>query len=231
MEKEPKINQEFIDGLIKRRAFKWVVGAAAWPSKQMGLCVAVGSYFGGRERPMLCLIAEAESGDTKELCRNVLEFDHRFAPEFWYGDKTNDAALKILHQLNEEVRTVLAGVQYAVANAPWHRRYISIGQSPVFEMSNGPDYVLSVLNDLLPEEEQRLFLPKNSKCLEQLRSVDQLVERLEGLTWETVPALAALGVACVELEILADNERRQKQRSVKRQPDKSRFYNRVKRGF
>lgn len=189
---------------IKDKKFKWIYGAIGWPATEVKgyVCVVGSCYFQGYERPKYYLISESENRGIKDLCRDILDIDARWSPEVWLADKENDAALAVLHKLNDELKVVLAGVQYEIGQAPWNRRIISISSSALFEMSNGCDFALSQLNDLISERNLRLYLPKGSKAVERLRTI----EWAEKMTWADSPVLTALGVVVYELEQVADNE-------------------------
>ena len=209
---------------IEGKSFKWIVGGIGWPTLEApGYACIVGSVGGGR--PHYYLLKESVDRDIKDVCSAVFEFDIGYGPEIWLTDTENDAAVTMFAEKNRKVREVLAGVQYEMGRSPLHRRIISLSRSPLLEMSNGPEYALSLLKGLLSGDNCRLFLPKKSKIIEQLRAI----ERADKPLWESWPGLAALGFCVFELERIAENERAAQFAPPRRPPYDRLRYSRQKR--
>ena len=212
---------------IEGKSFRWIVGGIGWPGVEVeGYVCAVGScYLAGIARPHYYLLKESVDRDIKDVCSAVFEFDISYGPEIWLTDIENDAAVAMFAEKSRKIREVLAGVSYEMGRSPLHRRIISLSRSPLLEMSNGPEYARSLLKGLLSGDNCRLFLPKKSKIIEQLR----VIERADKPLWESWPGLAALGFCAFELERIAENERVQLTVVKRPPPDRLRYHRQNRR--
>ena len=197
--------QAKIEKLI--RFFRWRIVGLGWPVKDLPgyACVFGGLIEGDRNAATFYLLAEYESDDLESLCRQVLDFDFSYGPEFIFADVENDAAAKTLYQLNESSKRVLAGKQYELGGAPWNRRTVHLSSSRLYEMNEGYQSALITIRGLLKAD--RLFFEPDSIISQQLLTIG----RQDDLKLQDAPIIAAVGSCITELADIESNAARRRQ--------------------
>lgn len=85
--------------------YKTIFGGMAWPGKRPGFIVIVGEL----RQPgavKFVLLDEAEDFDAQVLIKAAAGFDLFYRPERWYTDGENQAALRLVQEVNSTDRTV-----------------------------------------------------------------------------------------------------------------------------
>ena len=204
---------------VNLKSIKWRVGGICWPTKKTSgvmdaeqlpgsVCLMGSLYaYGPSKRPQFYVIEEKEHTKIDRICETVFEYDRSYGPDIWSADTGNDAAVAIFSQRNKEIQVVLAGKQYQLGDAPWHRRTVNLSPSPLLPpsgdrpgMGNGPELALNTIEKLL--NEKRLFMDEESIALEQLRIIRGVVD----VQWNMFPAFTAMSFALHELNNIAVNE-------------------------
>jgi len=167
-----------------------LVAAVAWPSKNPGFAALVAVGRGMEDQtdsyiPEICLLAEFESGDIRELIQECGRLDKRWEPDRWVGDTTNGAAEEFISEYNENAER-----QFELMPT-----YLLDIDGRGNRMNPMLPYVLGTIKRLLDETDRLLFL-KGGKVANRLSAIDpREMAELEG----NLPPIEALGYAIVEV--------------------------------
>jgi len=134
-----KLGHTFVGNELKDQC-KAIIGGIAWPGKQAGFGVILAldideHWQGGR----IYLLDEVESWDLGELIRKCEALNLKYKPKFWSGDDENAAAGKFMLDRQSKSR-------------------FSLIHSSVIDMEQSYSYMLTILKDLLRDDNRRLFL-------------------------------------------------------------------------
>lgn len=166
------------------RCSKAIYGGVSWPGKRPGFAVIVAMDLHRRfDSYDVCLLAEYESPDIRELVRQCDVLDYTYEPKKWIGDWKNDAADKFIRELNSEKTEQVPK--------------FSVNLTPMLEMENLYPYMLNELKKLLDKSRQMLFL-KESLIINSLRIDPD--EDISALKLGDYPAIEALCFAVFSMK-------------------------------
>jgi len=174
------------------RCCKAIYGGVSWPGKRPGFAVVVAmNNIRHIDNHDVCLLDEFESFDIRELVRQCSVLDFKYLPSQWIGDWENDAAWPFIQEMNN-------GLQ---AENRTHRRQLSLGWTPMFDMEQFYPYILAEIRRLLASDHRQLFL-KDSKIRGYLSEIhgDEIADLERGV----YPAIEALAYAVIEMRHWAE---------------------------
>lgn len=169
---------------------KAIFGGVSWPSKSPGFAIVLGMLY---ERHFdshdIYLLEEYETFDTRELVRRCGAMDARYKPTAWFGDARNNAADKLIKELDSELQSPATSLVL--------RRSFWVCPTMMVEMKPLYAYILPHLKRLLDPERRMLFL-KDSKIVNYLAAIEE--SDIAGLPFGEYPAIEALAFAVLEMK-------------------------------
>lgn len=166
-----------------------VYGGVAWPGKQQGFAVIISMMYEKHfDSYDIYLLAEFESGNTRELVRQCGAADARYKPTMWIGDNKNNAADRFINEMASELQSP--------ATSAIQRRAFYICPTMMLEMSQLYAYILPNLKTLLDPERKVLFL-KESKIINYLSAIEE--SEIADLKLGDYPAVESLSFAVIEM--------------------------------
>ena len=126
--------------------------------------------------------------DMWELIKQCGVLDFKYQPEMWIGDRKNDAADHFIGELDISLRRPEKSNQ--------EQQHFSVYSTPILDMQNPYQRIMSEIKKLVDEERRQLFL-KDSKTKNYLGEIEpsEVVELQLG----DYPAIEALAFAVIEL--------------------------------
>ncbi len=186
---------------IEGREYNCVYGAIAFPGKNTGYAVIIGSCRREEfEKAEFYLIAEVENCNSRELVRAVSALDLKYTPELWYGDPDDSAGKAFIFELNEELKRKFQMPYVLSKRLRYNTGIIEITKTAIIEMDEPFQYILPILKRLLSKEKQRrLFIPPSSKILKYLSEIKR-DDEIATLQFGDYPAIEALAFAVIEMQ-------------------------------
>jgi len=180
--KEAELGQTFEIKELKN-CCKAVYGGVSFPGRRPGFAVVVAMNHARHfESHDVVLLDEVESFDIRELVRQCVVLDFKYAPNEWIGDWKNDAASPFIQEMNDE-------------RTKGHQREFSLISTPLLEMEQLYPYILAEIKRLLTDPKQ-LYL-KESKVANYLSGIEpgEVVDLQQG----DFPAVEALAFGVLEI--------------------------------
>lgn len=207
---------------IEGREYNCVYGAIAFPGKNPGYAVIIGSCRREKfEQAEFYLIAETENRNSMGLIQECSALDLKYTPELWYGDPDDSAGKAFVFELNEELKrkyqtSRIASMRLLQCNTG----IIEITKTAIIEIDEPYQYILPILKRLLSKEKQRrLFIPPSSKILKYLSAGEiPRDEVIAALKLGDYPAVEALAFAVIEMQ--SDFSRGRPTTTTRKQDDK-----------
>lgn len=186
--KEAELGHTFeIDAL--QETCKVVCGGVSWPGKRPGFAVVLAmNGFGHFDSYDICLLDEYESFDIRSLVRQCGVLDYKYKPEYWIGDRHNDAADSFIDEMNREFKLP--------EESQKKRKPFCLFSTPLLDMNCLYQHILASLKNLLDKERRQLFL-KDSAVVNYLGSIEPA--EIVALELGDYPAIEALAFAVIEM--------------------------------
>ena len=153
--KTAPIGHEFTEAELQQHC-NAVYGGVAWPGKKPGFAVVLAMSRrkeNDSDSHEICLLDEYESSDMRELIRQCGVLNHKYEPEMWVGDTTNDSAEEFMHEMGDDFDFYLS-------------------ETDLVEMNPLYPYILGKLKELRNERHRRLFLQDDCKLLNYMGEIE-----------------------------------------------------------
>lgn len=187
---------------------KAIFGGVSWPTQRPGFaCVCAMMHEKHFDSYDICLLAEYESFDLRELVRQCGALDAQYKPLSWFGDDKNDAADRLIGEMCTDLRSS--------KRSPAPRRSLWISHTMMTEMKRFYAYALPHLKRLLDPERRMLFL-KDSKIANYLAAIEE--SEIADLELGAYPAIEALAFAVLELKERYPDTDRESRHEERRRP-------------
>jgi len=221
--KTAKLGQEFSHKELKQQC-KAIYGAVAWPGKRPEFVYSRAGHTGGpapglirsrAARPGFAVVVamdrdkhfdsydvylldEFESMDIRELVRQCGALDYKYKPKLWIGDRSNDAADRLIREMNKEMELPRGPSPYPnfVFTSKEQRKPFYICSTPLLDMKNLYQYIFTEIKRLLDPERRQLFL-KDSRIRNHLSVIEP--SEIANFTIGEYPSVEALAFAVIEL--------------------------------
>ena len=166
------------------KACKDIYAGVSWPGKRQGYAVVVAMDKHRRfDSYEICILAEYESPNVRELVRQCDILDYTYEPKKWIGDWKNDAADKFIREVNDE----------KTKQVPKFK----ISLTPMLEMENLYPYMLNELKRLVKEDRRMLYL--KGAAVANYLSEFEFAEDIPSYKLGDYPAIEALAFAVVSM--------------------------------
>jgi hypothetical protein len=169
---------------------KAIIGGVSWPSKRPGFAVVVAMLYEKHfDSHDIYLLEEYEDYDIGEIVRRCAAMDERYKPAAWFGDNRNQAADRLMKEMDEELQHP---INYGLSS-----RSFCVSRTVMVEIEMLYPYILPKLKRLLQPERRMLFL-KESKIVNHMQAIDE--SEIAELRAGEYPAVEALAFAVIELK-------------------------------
>ena len=187
--------------------FKMICGGVSWPGERPGFAVVTAMDKLEHFDSHIYLIDEFESFDIRELIRKCVGLDCIYRPKRWIGDVKKGGVERLIREMSKEAKLPIDTIGT--------RKLLSIYSTPILEINQPYQYMLTKIKELLdPDPERRQLFLKDSKILNYLSAIEP--NNIYKLEFGDYPAIEALAFAVIESKSrIRDPEKLRRHRELK----------------
>jgi len=191
-----ELGHDYRGGELKS-LYRQIYGGVSWPDKRPGFAVVLGVGHKKRfDSYPVYLLDEFESEDMGELVRQCGALQYKYQPEMWAGDRLNDAADRLINEMNRANKPVKKEDKGWWRNPLPPARLFYVSATPILDMKCPYPYMLSELKQLLNPDHRLLFL-KDGKVAGYLSGLE--ASEISTFNFGDFPAIEALAFAAIEI--------------------------------